>query len=408
MDKYEKSGKLLERALKVIPGGTGTFSKSITHYPVGASPLYLVRGHGATVWDVDGNEYTDFVSGLTAVILGYEDPDVRDAVLYTEPIFSLPHPLEIEVAEILCKMIPCAEMVRFGKNGSDATSAAVRVARAYTGRDHVACCGYHGWQDWNIGVTARNLGVPSAVKSLIHPFDYNDLDDLHRVFKVFPEQVACVIMEPMNREYPKFEYLNEVEELCKKNHALFILDEMITGFRFANGGAQELFHVKPDLACFGKAIANGYPLSAVVGSAEVMRWFEKIHCSFTYGGECVSLAAAKATLTKIQREPVVEKIFHLGVHLKNQMNGMGRSLLLTGHPAWTHLNFGEFKDSEAKKKIIGQLIKMGFLMIGTHNLTYAHSKEDIDRLVNTYKEILPSLEQLEVEGTWQNEEFRIR
>ena len=168
----------LARAERVIPLGSQTFSKSRTQYPYGASPYFISRGEGSRVWDLDGNEYIDFVSSLASITLGYNDPDVNRAVrkqLDSGVIFSLPHPVEAEVAELICEMVPCAEMVRFGKNGSDATSGAIRLARAFTGRDRVAVCGYHGWQDWYIGATARNAGVPQAVRNLTHPFIYNDI-----------------------------------------------------------------------------------------------------------------------------------------------------------------------------------------------------------------------------------------
>ena len=185
-DRYAKSEEMLERALRTIPLGTQTFSKSKTQYPHGVSPYFVTRGRGSHIWDVDGKEYTDFIMSLCAVTLGYGDPDVDAAVraqLDDGIIFSLPHPLELEVAEAVVDMVPCAEMVRFGKNGSDATSGAVSVARAFTGSDHVAACGYHGWQDWYIGATTRNLGVPQATRDLTHLFVYNDINSLATIFR---------------------------------------------------------------------------------------------------------------------------------------------------------------------------------------------------------------------------------
>ena len=172
-DRYRKSEELLERALKTVPLGSQTFSKSKTQYPFGVSPFFIERANGSHVWDVDGNEYVDFINALCAVTLGYNDPDVTTAVriqLEDGIIFSLPHPLEMKVAEKIVEMVPCAEMVRYGKNGSDATSGAIRLARAYTGRDHIAACGYHGWQDWYIGSTTRNQGVPQATRDMTHFF----------------------------------------------------------------------------------------------------------------------------------------------------------------------------------------------------------------------------------------------
>jgi len=295
-----------------IPLGSQTFSKSVTQYPKGVSPLFITRGKGSRVWDVDDNEYVDFVNALAAVSLGYANPEVTDSVkkqLDDGVCYSLPHPLELQVAEMLVEMIPCAEMVRFGKNGTDATSAAIRLARAYTGRDHVLVCGYHGWQDWYIGSTSRHLGVPDAVRELTHTFVYNNIENLVEQFDSLRNKVAAVIMEPMNLAWPEEGYLEQVKKVCDDNGALFILDETITGCRFAKGGAQELFSVTPDLACFGKGLANGFPLSAVVGRQDVMEAMEEIFFSGTFGGETASLAAAKVVLTKVRDGDVVERLY---------------------------------------------------------------------------------------------------
>jgi glutamate-1-semialdehyde aminotransferase/spore coat polysaccharide biosynthesis protein SpsF (cytidylyltransferase family) len=317
-ERYRCSEELLARALKTIPLGSQTFSKSKTQYPYGVSPYFLQRAKGSRVWDVDGNEYLDFINSLAAVTLGYGDPDVTAAVkeqLERGVIFSLPHPLEIQVAEKIVEMVPCAEMVRYGKNGSDATAGAIRLARAYTGRDHVAVCGYHGWQDWYIGSTTRNLGVPVSTRELTHTFAYNDLESLAAIFKQYPGAVAAVILEPMNVFEPAPGFLEELRALTHKNGAVLVFDETITGFRYSNGGAQELFGVTPDLATFGKGLANGYPLSAVAGKAEIMRLMEEIFFSFTFGGEALSLAASLAVMTKMQREPVVATLRSTGTKI---------------------------------------------------------------------------------------------
>ncbi len=403
MPKFVNSEKMLERALKVIPNGTQTFSKSRTQYPLGASPFYLTRGKGSHVWDVDGNEYIDFVSGLTAIILGYADPDVDGAVseqMKDGVIFSLPHPLEVEVSELICEMVACGEMVRFGKNGSDVTAGAVRLARAHTGREIVACCGYHGWQDWYIGVTGRNLGVPQAVRELTKTFVYNDIDSLHRIFKDNPSQIACVILEPMNSEWPKAGFLEEIKELTHKNGAILIFDEVITGFRFALGGAQEFFKVTPDLACFGKAIANGYPLSAIAGKAETMESMSAIHFSFTNAGECLSLAAAKATLNKIKKNDIPEKLYETGMNIKSQIKKP-----LDGHPSWL---FWKTDNQTDKTKFIQEFIQDGILSIGTFNLNASHSWGDVIRLAKSFNRIQENLGKIELKCQPLNQLFKIR
>lgn len=402
-ERYRRSEEMLARTLKRIPLGSQTFSKSKAQYPYGASPYFLAWGRGSHVWDIDGNEYIDFINSLAAITLGHDDPDVTAAVkaqLECGVIFSLPHPIETQVAEKIVEMVPCAEMVRFGKNGSDATAGAIRLARAFTRRDHVAVCGYHGWQDWYIGCTSRNLGVPQATCRLTHSFKYNNLNSLRAIFKEFPDQVAAVIMEPMNSTEPTDGFLEEAREITHKQGALFIFDETITGFRFARGGAQEYFDVTPDLATFGKGLANGYPVSALVGRAEVMRLMEDVFFSFTFGGETLSLAASLATMSKLQREPVVERLHSqgekiiVGTQERIKQHGIGHILSISGHPAWSFLIFKDTEPYSAwhiKTLFLQEVFSRGFLIIGTHNLCYAHTDSDLGRLLTAYDEVFPLL-----------------
>jgi len=411
MRKFDKSEQLLERAQKVIPLASQTFSKSRTQFPVGVSPLFLDRGEGCRVWDVDGNEYIDYISSLCAITLGYQDPDVTDAVraqLDSGVILSLPHRLETEVAELICDMVPCAEMVRFGKNGSDATAGAIRLARAHTGRDHVAVCGYHGWQDWYIGSTARNRGVPAATQDMTHGFAFNDLASLEALFVEKPGQIAAVIMEVMNVEWPAEGFLQSVRNICTREGAVLVFDETITGFRYANGGAQEYFGVTPDLATFGKGLANGYPLSAIAGRRDLMMLMEEIFFSFTFGGEMLSLAAAKATMEKLQSQPIVNSIANIGQKLMAGLeqiiidNELGKIFQVKGHPSWSFLitNEGEGVDLFAVKTLLMQEShQRGILAYGTHNLNYSHREEDIEKLLAMYDAVLPMIGKFLTEGT---------
>lgn len=412
--RYHRSEEMLERALRSIPLGSQTFSKSKTQYPHGVSPYFIVRGKGSRVWDADGNEYVDFVNSLAAVTLGYSDPDVTTAVqsqLEDGVLFSLPHPLEVELAERIVAMVPCAESVRFGKNGSDATAGAIRVARAHTGRDHVAVCGYHGWQDWYIGSTARNLGVPKATRDLTHSFDYNDLDSLQAVFDAHPDRIAAVILEPMNIEEPQEGFLEGVRDLAHRHGALLIFDETITGFRYANGGAQELFGVTPDLATFGKGLANGYPLSAVAGRADLMRLMEEVFFSFTFGGETLSLAASLAVLEKLQREPVVKTLAAQGTKILEgtrsliEKHRVAHFLGLAGRPCWSFLTVCDAQPCslwEIKTLLLQELFERGILALGSHNMSYAHSDEDVAKLLGAYDEVFPVLREAVDEGRMES------
>jgi glutamate-1-semialdehyde 2,1-aminomutase len=392
---------MLERALKTIPLGSQTFSKSMIQYPVGVSPLFLERGEGSRVWDIDGNSYIDFVNGLLSVSIGYNNPIINAAVLEqlnNGVTFSLPHRLETEVAEMLVDMVPCAEMVRFGKNGSDATSAAVRLARAYTDREHILVCGYHGWQDWYIGSTTRDLGVPEAVKNLTHKFQYNNIDSLNELFEKYKDKIAGVIMEPMNIAWPENYFLSEVKNICHKNGAVLIFDETITGCRFANGGAQELFGVTPDLATFGKGLANGLPLSAVLGRRDIMNKMEGIFFSGTFGGETLSLAAAKAVLTLIRDKGVVKQIEDKGNLLLNSLNKLiqennAESIFnISGHPSWSFFNIEETDEClswSLYTLYLQEMFERGILILGSHNISFSHTDEDIEYLLSVYADVIP-------------------
>jgi len=409
-ERYRRSEELLARAERTIPLGTQTFSKSKTQFPYGVSPFYAARAQGSRLWDADGNEYIDFICSLASVTLGYNDPDVTAAVraqLENGVIFSLPTELEVQVAELLVELVPSAERVRFGKNGSDATAGAVRVARAFTGRDRVAVCGYHGWQDWYIGSTARNKGVPTATRALTHRFDYNSLDSLDRLFREHPGEFAAVIMEPMNFAEPVPGFLAGVAELTRKNGAVLVFDEIITGFRVANGGAQELLGVTPDLTCLGKGIANGYPLSAVVGRADIMALMEEVFFSFTMGGEALSLAAAAAALSKVKREPVVDTLRGTGQKILDgtreriARHGVGGFARTSGHPSWTALQFTDTPTCsqwEIKTLFMQEVQARGILSLGTHLVTYAHSTDDVARLLQVYDEVFPILREAVEEG----------
>jgi glutamate-1-semialdehyde-2,1-aminomutase len=395
--ELKRSYELKAKAQWLIPSCTQTFSKGPTQFIQGVAPVFLVRGHGSHVWDVDGNEYIDYPMALGPIILGHNYPAVTEAVIRQMrdgTTFSLPHPLEVEVAEMLTEVIPCAEMVRFGKNGSDATSGAVRVARAYTGRDIIACCGYHGWQDWYIGTTTRNKGVPKAVQGLTVPFEYNNIESLERIFAEHPRQVAAVIMEPVGVIEPRDGFLQQVRELTQREGALLIFDEVVTGFRLALGGAQEYFGVTPDLACFGKAMANGYPIAAVVGRRDIMEQFDEVFFSFTFGGETLSLAAAKATITEMREKNVIAHLWEQGQKLKDGYKVLAREFAVDryteciGLPPRTVITFKDETGAESlvlKSLFQQECLKRGVLFSGNHNICYSHSGADIDYTLRVYR-----------------------
>lgn len=403
MSRYAKSEEQLQRAEQSIPLGSQTFSKSRTQYPVGISPLYAARAKGAEIWDVDGNRYIDLVSSLASITLGYGDSEVSKAVkkqLRLGVSLSLPARLESEVSELIVEMVPSAEMVRFGKNGTDATSAAIRLARAFTGRDHIIVCGYHGWQDWYIGSTTRDKGVPVSVSSLTHKFEFNNIESLRTVLDSLEGQVAAVIMEPMNVTYPAAGFLEGVLGLTHQAGALLVFDETITGFRYAKGGAQELFGITPDLSTFGKGMANGFPLSAVVGKREVMMEMEEIFFSGTFGGELLSLAAARVVLQRHMNEDICAKLNSAGQTLSDRTeqgiaeNGLESIIKLSGHPAWRFLSWTateKYSVDEIKTYFMQEIFKRGLLVLSTHNVTLAHSPKVINRISSIYNDVFTEL-----------------
>ena len=389
--KLQKSFKLWAKAQKVIPAGTQTLSKAPNQFVKGVTPIFLEKGRGAYVWDIDANKYLDFVMALGPITLGYDYPVVTSAVIkqmHEGTVFTLPHPKETELAEMLVDTIPCAEMVRFGKNGADATSAAIRAARAHTGRDHFAYCGYHGYQDWFAVTTSRDKGIPKILKSFAHAFEFNNIKSLERIFAENPKKIAAVIMEIPGQD-PQDGFLKQVIEISHKNGAVFILDEIVTGFRYAMGGAGEYYKIVPDLACFGKGMANGFPISAVVGKKEVMREFEEVFYSTTFGGETLSLAASIATIKELKRTYAIDHFWKLGLYWKNSFNKLADDIDVSasvgGHGPRTHF---VFKDNEGKDSLLvkslflQETVKRGVLFGGPIFISLSHKKSDIDKTLD--------------------------
>jgi len=401
--KFQKSNQFLKKVEKNIPLASQTFSKSHLQFVKGATPLFLTHGKGSKVWDVDDNQYVDFISSLLPTILGYQYPTVDRAItkqLKKGIIFSLPSPLENELAELLIKHIPCAEMVRYGKNGSDVTTGAIRLARAITGREHVAVCGYHGWHDWYIGITKKNLGIPKSTRALTHVFKYNDIDSLEKILKKY--KIAAVIMEPMNYVEPEKSFLQKVKTLTHKHGGLLIFDEIITGFRYDIGGAQKLFGVTPDLATFGKSMGNGMPIAALVGKRKYMKRAVDIFYSFTFGGEALSLAASIATIQEIKQKKVINYIWKIGRILQKEtnklikINNLEDVLILDGKPCWQVMlisNAHGYTSFEIKSFLQQEIIQQGILWHGQHNMSFSHTKSDINKLIKAYKLVFPKLRQ---------------
>ena len=383
---FTRSVQHLSRALKSIPVGSQTFSKSYLGWVMGQAPIYAKSGSGAIITDIDGNDYIDYMMALLPVNIGYADPFVDSAVvkqLASGNSLSLSGEIELELAEKLVSLIPCAEMVRYGKNGSDATTAAVRLARAYTGRDKIIVCGYHGWQDWYIGTTEKYLGVPESVRDLSLSFPFNDSNALADLLKKHSSGVAALVIEPTGKAFPNL-VLKEVS-LCNQYGVILVFDEVISGFRIDMGGAQAYYNVTPDLAAFGKAMANGYPISALVGKREIMSKMEDIFFSTTFSGELSSIAAAIATIAKLEATDGVRRMHALGEKLMNALNealsevGLGDTIHYTGQAWWPRVAFNDLPIEQAKVLALlrQEYAAQNLLIASGLNLCLAHDNAQI-------------------------------
>lgn len=398
---FAQSRALQSKSHDLIPGGAHTYAKGDDQFPAEA-PGFIARGQGCHIWDVDGNEYIEYGMGLRAVTLGHAYPSVVEAA-YKQMLlganFNRPTPIELECAEQLLSFVPNADMVKFAKDGSSVTTAAVKLARAFTGRNKVALCADHpffSYNDWFIGTTSVDAGIPQAVKDLTVTFRYNNLESVEAIFANNPGEIACMILEPVKGEDPKDNFLHKAMEICHRNGALFILDETITGFRLHNGGGQGYYNIDADMSTWGKAIANGFALSALVGKREVLELGGIRHdkervflLSTTHGAETHALAAAMATMQVYKDEPVVEHLAKQGERLAHGVNqvieeyGMQGYFYVAGKPCM--LVFGtrdaNKKDSQYFRALFMQeMIKRGVLG-PSFIVSYSHSDDDIDKTI---------------------------
>ena len=399
-DRVRRSQELLARAQAVIPAWTQTLSKNPTQWVQGVAPAYAARAEGAYVWDVDGNRYIDLPMALGPVILGHSHPAVTEAIerqLREGIVFTLPHPIEIEVAEMIIERVPGVERVRFAKTGSEATAAAIRLARAHTGRDPVLVGGYHGWHDWYIGSTSRSEGVPAAVRELTRSFRWGDLEGLEEALR--ETEPAAVILEPAGAEEPEPGYLEGVVERARAAGAIAVFDEIITGFRLAPGGAQQRYGVEADLVTFGKALGNGMPISAVAGRAELMDRFDQVFFSGTHGGETLSLAAARAVLGRLD-EGAYERLYEVGENLRRGIEsviaraGVSDWVRVGGAAPRTVVTVREPAGAErlpAKTLVQQEMAKRGVLFNGSNFASLAHSDDDVTEVIGAYEVALARL-----------------
>lgn len=410
-----RSKQLYDEAVELMPGASQTMSKRPTAFAMGAMPIYLERGDGCVVWDVDGNRYIDFIGALGPITLGYRYPAVDDAVrrqLNSGMIFSMMSPVEVEAAKAIVDMVPCAEMVRFFKTGAESTAAAARIARAYTGKEIIVSSGYHGWLDtWTAERdTHAARGVPKAYKDSIVGFSFGDMTSdksLEAVLERHSGKVAAVVMEPASyATMDTGDYLRYARELADKHEALLVYDEIVTGFRVALGGAQEYFDVVPDIACFAKGISNGMPVAAVAGRREIMKSTEDLLISSTYGGDAVSLAAVVASLSQYRNTDYISHIWTQGRRLIDGMNAMageiGLKLEFRGWPVMSSFAFGyeAATNNDLMTLLLQEMAKRGILLRrgGLIFISYSHKAAHIDQTLETCREVFPLLLDAHVSG----------
>jgi glutamate-1-semialdehyde 2,1-aminomutase len=409
MNQSLRTARLQMRAHEVIPGGCHTYAKGDDQYPI-YGPAFISRGSGCRVWDIDGNEYIEYGMGNRTVALGHAYPPVLRAAqdaLAGGCNFTRAAPVEVECAEQFLALVDGAEMVKFCKDGSDATSGAVRLARAYTGRDMIACCADHPFfsvDDWFIGTTAMNAGIPETIKKLTVTFRYNDLPSAKALFHQYPSQIAAFILEASRTEEPHESYLGELRDLCHANGALLIFDEMITGFRWSNGGAQKVYGVVPDLSTWGKAMANGFSVSALAGKREFMRLGGLHHydrprvflLSTTHGAETHGLAAAIATMKVYREEPVVEHLHRQGKRLKSlidqaiRRHALESFVRIVGNPScllYVTLDQDHKPSQTFRTLFLQETIRRG-VMMPSLVVSYSHRDKDIELTVAAIDEAL--------------------
>jgi len=401
----------------VIPGGAHTYSRGDDQYPENA-PAILEKGKGAYVWDAEGNKFLDYGMGLRSITMGYDQDEISEAgIAEIKKGLNLTRAslTELKAAELMIGLFPWAQMVKFGKNGSTVTTAAIKLSRAYTGRKHVAMCAEHPfftYDDWFIGTTPMDKGVPQESKSFSHRFHYNDIVSLEKVFDENPGQIACVILEPAtfmspcpetksmleppdcrNHSDKSKHFLHQVKALCKKHGAVFILDEMITGFRFHLQGAMKVFDIEPDLATFGKGMANGFPLSALIGKKEIMdlggileEGAERVFLiSTTHGSEMASLGAFIKTVELYQKLDVSKHLWEYGKDLVNGMNAIAKKLGIEEYfevggyavsPIYIARDNKKNVSMEFRTLFSQEMIRNGVLMPWI-SICYSHSEKEL-------------------------------
>jgi glutamate-1-semialdehyde 2,1-aminomutase len=409
-----KGQDLVKRAKRIIPGGGQLLSKRSERFLPGLWPAYYSKAKGCQIWDLDGHEYYDFAQmGVGSCILGYADRDVNSAVMKAVAdgsMSTLNCKEEVELAEKLISLHPWSSMARFARTGGEACSIAVRIARAASGRQKVAFCGYHGWHDWYLSSNLSNksnldeqllpgldtLGVPDNLKNTALPFNYNKISELKEHIDHYPNEIGCIIMEPVRGNHPEPGFLEEVKEISKRIGAVLIFDEVTSGFRMNVGGIHLNYGVNPDVIILGKALGNGYPISAIVGTKEVMDYAQSTFISSTFWTERVGFCAALATIDKMEKKRVPEKLIEYGILINKGWEDSAKKHMLdiniSGIPPLTHISFETTNPLAIQTLYAQEMLKKGFLQGSSVYTTYAYSEEIIDKFIKNTDEVFALIE----------------
>jgi glutamate-1-semialdehyde 2,1-aminomutase len=410
MVNIKKSLALQEHAKKRIPGLSQLFSKRPDLFSYGVWPGYFSKAKGIEVWDLDGNRYLDMsIGGIGANVLGYGDPDVDAAVksaIDKGSSSSLNCPEDVELADLLCELHPWAEKVRYARMGGESMAIAVRIARAYTGRDKVAFCGYHGWHDWYLAANLETKnalgehllpgldpsGVPKALKGTSFPFRYNQIHELEDIMKANAGEVAAIIMEPIRSEPPVAGFFDAIRDLATKNGTALIIDEISAGFRMNTGGAHLILGIHPDIAVFSKALGNGYPIAAIIGKSEVMETAQRSFISSTYWTERIGPTAAIATIKKYQQYDVGKHLMKIGQMVQDGWRELfakhGIDVHIGGIPPLSYFAFEHEKALALKALFVQGMLERGFLATNSFYSMYAHNFSHVISYLEAMDQVL--------------------
>ncbi len=417
-----ESGKgqlLYKKAKKLIPGGTQLLSKRPEMFLPNFWPAYYSKALGAEIWDLDNHKYIDMsYCGIGSTVLGYADADVNNAVkdaIENASMTTLNTPEEVELAELLIQLHPWAEMVRLGRCGGESMAIAVRIARAYTKRDLIAFCGYHGWHDWYLSANLRDervldqhllsglepAGVPRGLVGTMQPFRYNCIEDLHKIIKK-NKNLAAIVMEPIRGQAPKEGFLEEVREIASKIGAVLIFDEVTSGFRINTGGIHLELNIVPDIAVFAKAIGNGFPMSAIVGKSDVMKSAQDSFISSTFWTERIGPVAALSTIQKFINKKVASHLVKIGSMVKETWRDcaskVGINIHVSGIDPLAHFEFKEIDGLIGKTLYTQLMLERGFLATNSFYSMYAHSDDHISSYRNATEEVYTIIQAAHLEG----------